>query len=67
VYEYLDADPYVVCDTRWYGIGRESGVAIDARQADVCELRDGKVIRMTLGYATTDHALAAVGICSEPE
>jgi ketosteroid isomerase-like protein len=61
VYDYIDADPYVVCDTRWYGTGRESGVAIDVRQADIYELRNGKVFRLTLGYASTDKALAAVG------
>jgi SnoaL-like protein len=29
IYEYIDADPYVICDTRWYGTGRESNVPID--------------------------------------
>jgi ketosteroid isomerase-like protein len=62
VCEYIDADPYVICDTRWYGTGRESGVAIDVRQADICELRDGKIFRVTLGYSNTDKALAAVGL-----
>ena len=56
------ADPYVICDTRWYGTGRESSVPIDAHQADVCEFRDGKVIRVTLGYATTADALEALGL-----
>lgn len=60
VYEYIDADPHVICDTRWYGVGRESGVAIDVRQADVCELRDGTVTRVTLGYDSTDDAFRAV-------
>jgi ketosteroid isomerase-like protein len=62
VYEYVDADPYVICDTRWYGTGRESNVPIDVRQADVCEFRDGRIIRVTLGYATTPEALKAVGL-----
>jgi ketosteroid isomerase-like protein len=62
VYEYIDADPYVVCDTRWYGIGRESNVPIDVRQADVCEVRDGRVIRVTLGYASKEKALEALGL-----
>jgi ketosteroid isomerase-like protein len=65
VYQYVDAEPYVICDTRWYGTGRESGVAIDVRQADVFELRNGRVIRVTLGYAGTDDALGAVGARSE--
>ena len=62
VYDYIDADPYVICDTRWYGTGRESSVPIDAHQTDVCEFRDGKVIRVTLGYATTADALEALGL-----
>jgi len=45
--------------------GHESGVAIDIRQADVFELRNGRVIRVTLGYAGTDDALGAVGARSE--
>jgi ketosteroid isomerase-like protein len=60
VYEYIDADPYVICDTRWYGTGRESNISIDIRQADVCELRDAKIIRVTLGYPTKAQALDAV-------
>jgi hypothetical protein len=52
----------VICDTRWYGTGRGSGVAIDVRQADICELHHGKILRLTLGYASTDKALAAVGL-----
>jgi ketosteroid isomerase-like protein len=62
VYEYFDADPYVICDTRWYGTGRESNVPIDVRQVDVCEVRDGKVIRVTLGYGTKAKALEALGL-----
>jgi ketosteroid isomerase-like protein len=62
VYEYVHAGPFVVCDTRWYGTGRESGVAIDVRQADVFELHNGQLIRVTLGYADTTEALKAVGL-----
>jgi ketosteroid isomerase-like protein len=62
VYEYVDADTFVICDTRWYGTGRESGAAIDLRQADVYEVRSGKLVRVTLGYATKSEALKAVGL-----
>jgi ketosteroid isomerase-like protein len=62
VYEYIDAEPYVICDTRWYGTGRESSVPIDIRQVDVFEFRDGEIIRVTLGYATKAEALKAVGL-----
>jgi hypothetical protein len=59
IYEYIDADPYVICDTRWYGTGRESNVPIDVRQAGVFEFRDGKISRVTLGYASTAAAFEA--------
>jgi ketosteroid isomerase-like protein len=62
VCEVVDADPFVICDARWYGRGRESGAAIDARQADVYEVRNGRLIRVTLGYETMAQALKAVGL-----
>jgi len=34
VYEYVDAGPWVICDTRWYGKGKGSGMQIDQRAAD---------------------------------
>src|SRR5947208_261406 len=60
VFEYIDADPYVICDTRWHGTGHESRVPIEVRQADVFGLRSGKITRVTLGYASTADALKAV-------
>jgi hypothetical protein len=62
VYEYVDPDPFVICDTRWYGTGRESGAGIDIRQADVYEVRSGTLIRVTLGYTDKAEALKAVGL-----
>jgi ketosteroid isomerase-like protein len=62
IWEYIDADPHVICDTRWYGTGRESNVPIDVRQADVYELLDGRVVRATLGYPTVADALDALGL-----
>jgi ketosteroid isomerase-like protein len=62
VYEYIDADPWVICDTRWYGTGQESGLAIDVRQTDAYELQDGKIVRVVLAYPDTASALEAVGL-----
>jgi ketosteroid isomerase-like protein len=62
VYEYLDAEPYVICDARWYATGQRSQTPVDVRQADVYEVRDGKIIGITLGYATKAEALEAVGL-----
>jgi ketosteroid isomerase-like protein len=62
IYEYVDARPYVVCDARWHAKGRQSETPVDIRQADVYELRDGKIAVITLGYPTKAEALQAVGL-----
>ena len=58
----IDVDPWVICDVRWYGTGRESQVPVDSRQADAYQLRAGKIIRATLGYADMAAAKAALGL-----
>ena len=60
VYEYIDADPWVVCDTRWYGRSKDSSVPVDVRVADTYEMRDGKIARAVMGYPVPT-ALKAVG------
>lgn len=60
VYEYVDADPWVLCDTRWHGTGRGSDVPIDVRGVDVYEFKDGKVVRVVLGYADMASARRAI-------
>ena len=61
VYGYVDADPWVICDTRWCGTGKGSELVIDLRQADAYEVRDGAIVRAVLAYADTAAALEAVG------
>ena len=61
VYEYIDADPWVVCDTRWYGRSKDSSVPVDVRVADTYEMRDGKIARAVMGYPDVPTALKAVG------
>jgi ketosteroid isomerase-like protein len=60
VYEYIDADPWVVCDTRWSGKGRGSAVGVDIRQADAYEVQHGKVTRAVLAYPDVAAALQAI-------
>jgi ketosteroid isomerase-like protein len=62
VHEYIDADPWVICDTRWYGEGRGSAVGVEIRQADAYELKGGRVARAVLAYPDTATALEAVGL-----
>jgi hypothetical protein len=35
---------------------------VDVRQTDVFELRDGKIVSITLGYASAAEALEALGL-----
>lgn len=58
VIEYRDADPWVICDTRWRGRGRDS----DVRVADAYEIKNGKIIRAVFGYSDVATALKAVGL-----
>jgi ketosteroid isomerase-like protein len=62
VSEWIDAGDAVVCVTHWWAEGKASGMAIDINTAEVMELRDGKIVRITLGYADKAAALAAVGL-----
>jgi ketosteroid isomerase-like protein len=61
VYEYIDAHPWVVCDTHWYGQGRGSAVNVNLRQADAYEFEGGKVARAVLAYPNVATALEALG------
>jgi ketosteroid isomerase-like protein len=60
--ECIDAGTYVVTATRWRGKGKDSGLEIDLRAVEVVEFADGKIARLTSGYATKDAALKDVGL-----
>jgi ketosteroid isomerase-like protein len=60
VHEYIDADPWVVCDTQWRATGKGSHVSIDWRVADAHEVKDGKIVREIYGFANVAAALEAV-------
>ena len=62
VYEYIDADPWVVCDTRWYGKSKDSDVPVDVRVADAYEVRDGWIVRAVMSYPDLASALKALGL-----
>jgi ketosteroid isomerase-like protein len=62
VYEYIDADPWVVCDTRWFGTSKDSDVPVDIHEADAYEVKDGKIVRAIMGYLDVEAALKAVGL-----
>jgi ketosteroid isomerase-like protein len=62
VYDYIDAHPWVICDTRWHAKGKGSDVPIDVHFADAYEIKDGKIVRAIIGYPDVATALKAVGL-----
>jgi ketosteroid isomerase-like protein len=62
VHEYIDADPWVICDTRWHGKVTGSDMPIDLHVADAYEVNDGKIIRVINSYSDVAAALKAVGL-----
>ena len=65
IHEYIDAHPWVICPTRWWGTGRQSGATIDLRATDAYEVNEGRIVRVVLGYADTAAALEAVGLSEQ--
>src|SRR4029077_672230 len=62
IYEYIDAHPWVICDTRWHGSAKGSGMAIEQRVADAYEVKDGKIVRTLMSSPDVATALKAVGL-----
>lgn len=60
VNEYIDVDPWVICDSSWHGKAKGSELPIDFRSVDAIEVEGGKVRRVTLGYADVAAALEAI-------
>jgi hypothetical protein len=50
----------VVCVTRWTSRGKSSDAVVDIFQVDVYELREGKVVRVTLAYPDKATALQSL-------
>jgi len=59
--EYIDLEHQVVCVTDYYGKSRD-GLTIQLRTGDLVEIRDGKFVRVTIGYESREEALAAGGL-----
>ena len=59
--EWTDAGDAVIAAAHWQGRGKASGMSIDARQFDVFEFREGRVVRATLGFESKQDALEAAG------
>jgi hypothetical protein len=62
VYEYIDADPWVICDTRWHGKSKCSDLPAEVRFADAYELKGGKIRRAIIGHSDVATALDELGL-----
>jgi ketosteroid isomerase-like protein len=60
VLDYIDADPWVICETTWTAVGAVSGVASEFRGADAFEVSDGLIKRVVLGFADVAAATNAI-------
>jgi ketosteroid isomerase-like protein len=60
VVEYVDAEPWVICDSRWRAVGKGSRTPVEWRVAEAHEFRDGKIVREIYGFAGVDEALESV-------
>jgi ketosteroid isomerase-like protein len=60
VLDYIDADPWVICETTWTAIGAASGVTSEFRGADAFEVVDGLVKRVVIGFADVAAATKAI-------
>ena len=62
--EFVDAGERVVAVLHTTAVGKTSGVELDRRDAQVFELRDGRVVRLDY-FSTKADALEAVGLSEE--
>lgn len=58
----IDAGSRVVVVGRLVGKGKASGVEVEQPIAGIWNVRDGRVVRVELGYTDRAEALAAVGL-----
>jgi ketosteroid isomerase-like protein len=60
--EYINRGDIVICAVHWLGQGKGSGMSVDTHQFDVNELREGRIVRATLGFRSKAEALEAAGL-----
>jgi ketosteroid isomerase-like protein len=65
IYEYIDADPWVICDTCSHTGGEGGDAPVDVHFADAYEIRDGKIVRAILGYADVAKAIGDLGAAKQ--
>jgi ketosteroid isomerase-like protein len=59
--DYIGAGNFVLIPSRQWGVGRESGIRTELELTTLCELRDGRIVRIHQ-YDTLEDARAAAGV-----
>jgi ketosteroid isomerase-like protein len=61
VLDYIDADPWVICVSRWEAKTRD-GLAVEVRSVDAYEVENGRIKRSWGGYPDLNAARGALGL-----
>jgi ketosteroid isomerase-like protein len=61
VLDYIDADPWVICVSRWEARTKD-GMAVEVRSVDAYEVEDRKIKRSWGGYSDLRAAQTALGL-----
>jgi ketosteroid isomerase-like protein len=61
VLDYIEADPWVMCVSRWEARTRD-GMAVEVRSVDAYEVQDSRIKRSWGGYPNLDAARDAIGL-----
>jgi hypothetical protein len=64
VLDYIDADPWVLCVTRWVAQGKGSGMAVEVRSVDAYEVQGERIRRSWGGYPDLQTARSALGLAT---
>jgi ketosteroid isomerase-like protein len=62
ILEYIDADPWVICVTRWHGEGKGSSTPVEVQSVDAFEVTGGVITRSFGGYLDLASARKAIGL-----
>jgi ketosteroid isomerase-like protein len=60
VSEYIDADPWVVCDMLWRATGKGSAAPVEWRVTEAFEVRDGLIVRHIENFPDIPTALRTI-------